>query len=70
MDGFTASPQTHSTPPSHGILLWLLLQLLPLRVAGAGSQALPNPFTPRRARPAAVRAWYRAAARRSSSRSA
>jgi hypothetical protein len=48
MDGFTASPQTHSAPPSHGMPLLLLLRplLLLRQVQGA---ALPKtPYFTRR----------------------
>ncbi len=46
MDGFTASPQSDTAPPTHGMPLWLWLWPLPLPQAGAGLQALPKPSPP------------------------
>jgi len=66
--GVSCKPAPPRQPTECSLLLLLLLRLRPLQVQGR--RPCRTPFTPRRARPAAVRAWCRAAARRSSSRSA
>ncbi|MBA0458904.1 hypothetical protein D7Y57_22645 [Stenotrophomonas maltophilia] len=62
--------QARTAPPTHGMLAVAVAGQRPALPQVQGRRPCRTPFTPRRARPAAVRAWCRAAARRSSSRSA
>ncbi|RRU07905.1 hypothetical protein EGJ03_15965 [Stenotrophomonas maltophilia] len=71
MDGFTAcpaSPHRPAIPRNACFCCCCCLGLKPLQVQGR--RPCRTTLTPRRARPAVAPAWYRAAARRSSSKSA